>query len=106
MKPGGRFIFVIPHPAFAYSECTPLVMRQGLSQKDYLSNGLSYQVTFHFGSGTEVRLREHHMSLGFLVNSLTRAGLNVRFIKELTYGKLTQEPSLPYYLMVDTASPG
>jgi len=100
LRASGRFVFVIPHPAFAFSEQTSLVERRKLLQADYFKEGKPYEVRFTAGVGGPIKMTDHHFSLSFVINNLLQFGFAIRQIKEIGYGKL--EPSLPFYLLVDS----
>jgi len=101
LKARGRFVFVVPHPAFAYAEQTPLVERREIKQSDYFRNGMPYEVRFLVGKNDKLKMIDHHFSLGFLVNSLYQSGLTLQRIRELTYGTFDYEVSLPFYLLAE-----
>ncbi|SRR6266566_1932071 len=91
----GTFIVLLPHPAFSYAENNALVRRKALRRQDYMNNGYEYEVLFHFAPQSTIRMREHHFSLSFLVNAVTRCGFHLRLLQELSYNSST----IPSYLL-------
>jgi SAM-dependent methyltransferase len=97
----GRFVALVPHPAFAYAERTQLVRRTGIELRDYLKEGLTYTVNFRVAPTYDVQMKEYHFPLGLLLNTLVRSGFMLRGLTEVPgYDR----SGIPFYLLINASS--
>ncbi|MBU2540258.1 methyltransferase domain-containing protein [Patescibacteria group bacterium] len=103
LRKGGRLVFVVPHPLFAYMEQTDLIYRKGLGNIKHTKEGLQYKTQITLSDGSKIIAHDYYHSLGFILDTLRENNFGIFQFKELsaTEGKHPDYSSFSYYLMFD-----
>lgn len=97
LKPGGRLILGIAHPAFDQYMQVGLFGRQGIKTKfkGYFTQGTKFEFTKQFHNGN-FTFEDYHYTVSDYINALSNAGLTLLNMDECPPNKKLQEtnPSL------------